>query len=70
VSWSTGQKKTRVPGYHKTYETIIKTILRNGFEIVDYKDCYPMKKAKKLFPQYYKSYSKSPYFAVFKVRKK
>ena len=60
----------RVPGYHKTYETIIKTILKSGFEIVDYKDCYPVKKAKKLFPEDYRTATKSPYFCVWKVKKK
>lgn len=62
--------KESVPGYHKTYETIIKTIVRNGFEIVDYKDTKPLKKAKKLFPEDYEEYSKIPYFCVWKVMKK
>ena len=56
--------------YHKTYETIIKTIIRNGFEIVDYKDAYPLKEAKKYFPEHYAVKSKMPYFCTWKVRKK
>lgn len=64
------KKRIKVPFYHKTYETIIKTIIRNGFEIVDYKDCFPLMKAKKLFPDDYSKYSKMPMFMVFKVRKK
>ncbi len=64
------KKKIRVPFYHKTYETIIKTILRNGFEIIDYKDCFPLIKAKKLFPKDYAKYSKMPMFMVFKLRKR
>jgi ubiquinone/menaquinone biosynthesis C-methylase UbiE len=56
--------------YHKTYETIIKTILRNNFEIVDYKDCYPDKKAKTYFPKEYARHIKEPFFNVWKVRKK
>lgn len=60
----------RMPTYHKTYETIIKTIVRNGFEIVDYKDCFPLKKAKKLFPGDYRVFSKIPYFCVWKTRKR
>jgi len=63
-------KDVKMPSYHKTYETIIKTIIKNGFEIVDYKDCYPLKKAKKLFPKEYTFLIKVPYFCVWKVRKK
>lgn len=63
-------KKIKAPFYHKTYETIIKTILRNGFEIIDYKDCFPLKKAKRLFPKEFSKYSKMPIFMVFKLRKK
>ncbi len=71
ANWSYPDIKCpNVPSYHKTYETIIKTILRNGFEIADYKDCFPLKKAKKLFPGDYRTCTKSPYFCVWKVRKK
>lgn len=71
-SWTNpyNQKEICVPVYHKTYETIIKTILRNGFDIVDYKDCFPTLVSKKLFPKDYAKYSKMPMFMVFKVRKK
>lgn len=64
------KKEIKVPFYHKTYETIIKTILRNGFEIIDYKDCFPLIRAKSLFPKDYAKYSKMPMFMVFKLRKK
>lgn len=71
VSWKDNKgKKMRMIFYHKTYETIIKTIIKNKFEIVDYKDCFPIKKAKKLFPEDYAEYSKKPFFCVWKVRKK
>ena len=60
--------KMRMSSYHKTYETIIKTIIKNGFEIVDYKDCFPIKKGKRLFPKDYAEYSKKPFFCVWKVR--
>lgn len=72
ATWThpTTKKKVQVVAYHRTYEEIIKTILRHGFEIVDYKDCHPIKKAKKLFPDDYDKYSKMPIFMVFKVRKK
>jgi len=65
-----GDKKVKIPAYHKTYETIIKTIIKNDFEIVNYKDAYPIKKAKKLFPEFYKEYTNVPFFCVWKVRKK
>lgn len=60
--------KVKMPSYHKTYETIIKTIIKNGFEIVDYKDAFPIRKAKKIFPLKYKIFSKIPYFCVWKAR--
>lgn len=63
-------KDVKMPSHHKTYETIIKTIIRNKFEIVDYKDCYPLKKAKKTFPKAYNFLIKVPYFCVWGVRKK
>jgi len=63
-------EQIKVPNYHKTYETIIKTILRNGFEIIDYKDAVPIEKAKKLFPGRYYAYHKIPTFCVWKVSKK
>lgn len=67
--WNVGGKEREVFAYHKTYETIIKSIIRNGFDIVDYKDCFPLKKSKKLFPKDYAIFSKIPYFCVWKVRK-
>ncbi|MBS3094183.1 class I SAM-dependent methyltransferase [Candidatus Pacearchaeota archaeon] len=63
-------KNIKVVSNHKTYETIIKTILKNDFEIVDYKDCFPLEKAKKLFPQEYAFTSKFPYFCAWKVKLK
>ncbi len=69
--WSDNKnKKMKIPAYHKTYEQIIKDILTNGFEIVDYKDCFPDKKAKKLFPKEYKEFSEKPIFCVWKLKLK
>ena len=65
-----GGKKMEMTSYHMTYETIIRTILRNKFEIVDYRDCFPDKKAKKTFPSEYERYSKQPFFCVWKLKKK
>ena len=44
-------KKVNLVEYHKTFETIIKLIIKNGFEIVDYEDCKPSEEAKELFPE-------------------
>ncbi|MFH1308083.1 MAG: class I SAM-dependent methyltransferase [archaeon] len=63
-------KDIKMHTYHKTYETLIKTILKNNFEIVDYKDCFPLKKSKRLFPKEYAFVSRVPFFCVWKVRKK
>ena len=68
--WTKSGKKIKMPFFHKTYETIMKTIMENGFEIVDYKDCFPLKKAEKLFPEDYSWYSKVPFFCVWRVRKR
>lgn len=69
VSWKDNDgKKMQMPYFHKTYETIINLLLSNGFEIIGYKDCFPLKKAKKLFPEDYEDYSKMPFFCVWKVR--
>ncbi|MBU0957683.1 MAG: methyltransferase domain-containing protein [Nanoarchaeota archaeon] len=68
--WSNGKKKLEVVHFHKTYGTVIKIITHNGFEILDYEDCKPLKKAKKLFPRYYREAMDFPNFCVWKVRKK
>lgn len=44
------KKYTIMINYHKTYGTIVKVIVRNGFEIVDYEDSYPFESAKKVIP--------------------
>ncbi len=56
--------------HHKTYSTIVKTIVKNKFEIVDYLDCRPSLIAKKLFPEKYKEALVLPKFCVWKIRKK
>ena len=62
--------KVKMPSYHKTYETVITTILKNGFEIIGYRDTFPSPLGKKHFPKDYAIYSKFPYFCAWKVRKK
>ena len=63
-------KKVKVITYLKTYEEMINFALKNNFEIVEYKDTFPLKKSKKLFPKEYELNSKIPFFCVWKLRKK
>ncbi len=63
-------KEMKMHYYHKTYEKIIQAIIKNKFEIVDYKDCFPIKKAKKIFPEEYDKYSREPLFTAWKIKKK
>ncbi len=63
-------RNLKISSYHITYETLIRRILKNNFEIIDYKDCFPLKKAEKLFPGDYREFSKRPYFCAWKLRKK
>jgi len=61
--------KVKMPYYHRTFQTLIRTIIRNKFIIEDYIDAKAIRQSKKLYPSLYKTYSKIPYFSVFKVRK-
>ena len=61
-------KVARIVTYHKTYGDIIRTIVKNGFEIIDYEDTKPLEKGKTLFPKEYGFYSKVPNFCVWKLR--
>ncbi len=71
VSWVDNKgEKMKMHYYRKTYEQAIKTIVANGFEIVDYSDCFPSKKGKNLFPEEYERHSKEPVFTAWKVKKK
>jgi SAM-dependent methyltransferase len=71
TSWRDNEgKEMKMMHYNKTYETIISYILKNDFEIVGYKDCFPTKESKKLFPKDYAEFSKKPFFCVWKVRKR
>ena len=56
--------------YHKTYGTIIRLLIKSGFELVNYEDCKPIKKAKKLFPMEYTETTSLPYFCTWVWRKK
>lgn len=54
--------------YNKDPGEIIRTAVKNGFEVIDYEDTKPIKKAKKKFPEEYEFYSKVPIFSVWKLR--
>lgn len=56
--------------FYYTLETWIRSILKNGFEIVDFAESRPSAAAKKYFPKEYKKESKNPMFCAFKVKKK
>jgi len=71
ADWTLPNKKTvRIRVYPKTYETVIKTIIKNGFEIMDYVDAKPLPSSKKKFPEQYKLWSKVPKFCIWKLKKK
>lgn len=61
--------KVKIPYYHRTFQTLIKAIVKNNFVIEDFVDAKPIKKAKKLDLDSYETYSKIPHFSVFKVKK-
>lgn len=68
--WGEGDKKATVLHHHKTYGTIIKAIIRNGFDIVDYEDCKPPKSAKLKYPKAYEKTINVSNFCVWKLRKR
>jgi ubiquinone/menaquinone biosynthesis C-methylase UbiE len=58
-----------LPYQHITFQTWIRTIVRNGFMIEDFIDTKTLKKAEKLDKSMYAFTSKVPWFSVWKVRK-
>jgi len=59
----------KMPYQHFTFQTWIKTIVRNGFIIEDFVDSKTVKQAAKLDRSMYNFTSKVPWFSVFKLRK-
>jgi ubiquinone/menaquinone biosynthesis C-methylase UbiE len=55
--------------YHRTLQSLVRAIVKNKFFIEDIVEAKPVKEGKKINPSFYSSYSKIPYFIVFKVRK-
>ena len=68
--WKADGKESKTIHYHKTYGTIVKVIIKNKFDILDYEECKPLPEAKKLFPEKYKNEMNFPRFCAWKVRKK
>jgi len=67
---SNSGEKGKAIHYHKTYGTIVKLLVKNNFEIIDYEDCKPILLAKKKYPEKYKAELNFPRFCAWKVRKK
>ena len=67
-------KGKRVSGegahHHKTYGTIIKYLVKYGFEIIDCEDTKPLSSAKNIFPREYQKTVNSPHFCTWKTVKK
>lgn len=59
-----------VKKYHRTYQTIIRTFLKNNFELIDYIDAEPILPSRKIDPSKYELTSKIPTFCFFKLKKK
>lgn len=70
TEWILRRYNVRVPYFHRTYETWIKAIVRNGFVIEDYIDARPSERGKKVDRESYEYASKMPQVCVFKVRTK
>lgn len=64
-----GRRAIRMPLWHVTYQTLIRTILASGFAIEDYVDARPAKEGRRANPDAYAVTSTMPYFCVFRVRK-
>lgn len=60
---------TFVTKYHRTYATLINTLIKNNFEILEIKDSYASAKAIQLCPKY-KYQSDKPYFTFVKAKLK
>jgi len=59
----------RVPYQHFTFQTWIKTIVRNGFVLEDFIDTKTLKAAEKVDKGMYDFTSKVPWFSVWKIKK-
>ncbi|MFH1802027.1 MAG: class I SAM-dependent methyltransferase [archaeon] len=71
VKCADGKIKTvKIRSHHITYETLLNTLIKNGFEIMQYKDCKPSTKSKRYFPEEYEKYTKYPLVLAIKTKLK
>ena len=68
--WPKSLRNIKMVWYNKTYEKIVKLLVKKGFELTNYEDAKPLVAAKKLFPKEYKMASMRPYFCTWKWKKK
>lgn len=64
-----GFQRVNMPFIHLTYETLIRSIIKGGFSIVDYADAKPLPGIKKFDKGTYEYLSKVPSVCVFKIKK-
>jgi ubiquinone/menaquinone biosynthesis C-methylase UbiE len=70
--WWTHDKRLKVTEYdlHRTYQTIIRAFIRNGFTIVDYIDPKMVGSTRRRHPRWYNKLNNNlPQFCVFKLRR-
>ncbi len=70
--WWTHDKRLMVTEYdlHRTYQTIIRAFIRNGFMIVDYTDPKMVGSTRRRHPRWYNRLNNNlPQFCVFKLKK-
>ena len=60
---------TLVTKYHRTYATLVNSLIKNNFEIIEIKDSYASDEAVALCPKYIHQIDK-PYFTFIKATKK
>ncbi len=61
--------KIKMLFYRYTFQTYIRTLIKNGFNIEDFVDAKSLENLKKVNPLWYKVAIKIPIISVFKVRK-
>ena len=60
---------TQVTKYHRTYASLVNSLINNNFEIIEIKDSYATEETIKLCPKY-KNQMHKPYFTFVKAIKK
>ncbi len=65
-----GKDLGQVKMYGYTPQTLIKTALKNGFELIDYIDAKPLPSSKKFDPEKYMLCTTLPTFSLYRFRKR